>query len=260
MNLGLMGFGSVGRFILDAINVKQILPDVAVSAVCTRAGNPPLTKDLSVSRWFTGPDAFLDDAPDLVIEAATVEAAKRFIPTALARGRSVLLLSVGALVDPRFRDEIGELSDRFGAKVYVPSGAIGGLDALRAANALQGIDRVLLTTTKPPLSFGQQTSRPERKVVFDGVATDAIEHFPKNVNVAIALSLSGIGTDATEVRVINDPAETVNRHHIDVSGAFGHFSIDLHCMPLDNNPRTSALAALSVIAALRNLRSPVMFV
>ncbi|MGS0894497.1 aspartate dehydrogenase [Burkholderia stagnalis] len=260
MNIGLIGLGSVGRFIVDQLNVKRLLSDVFVHAVCVDAKGCQRDESIPGARTFVDHDAFLDTETDLVVEAATVDVAAEMVPRVLARGRSVLLLSVGVLADPRFRRDAADLCVRFGARVYVPSGAIGGLDALRAANALGGVREVSLTTTKGLSSLEGGSGEARREVVFDGAAAQAIRRFPKNANVSIALSLCGIGADATEVCMVRDPAEVANRHSIDVSGEFGRFSVDLHCAPMPGNPRTSALAALSVIAALRNLRSPVMFV
>jgi aspartate dehydrogenase len=144
--------------------------------------------------------------------------------------------------------------------VLVPSGAIGGLDAVRAAR-LAGLDSVELRTTKAPRTL---TGAPgivaagidldaitEPTVVFEGRALDAVLAFPANLNVVAALSLAGLGPERTRVVLVADPAETRNVHEIRASGAFGELTLRFSNLPSTENPKTSALAPFAALALLR---------
>ncbi|MFM0501746.1 aspartate dehydrogenase [Paraburkholderia caffeinilytica] len=260
MKIGLAGVGSVGKFVINEVNVLQKVPGSIVSAIYSK--DPQQLdefEDVCKGR-FSELGEFLSEDMDLVVEATTVEAARFLTPEILESGRSMLLLSVGALVNDEFRQQTEALCRRFDVKVYVPSGAIGGLDAIRAAAALGGLNDVSITTTKPPASLDRALSSGTQQEIFNGSGAEAIDLFPKNVNVAVALALSGLGTQETRVRVVADPSTSRNRHFIEAEGEFGQLTVDLRCGPMAGNPRTSALAAASVIAALRNLDSPIEFV
>jgi aspartate dehydrogenase len=185
---------------------------------------------------------------DVVLEAA----AKAAVPAVLdaARGsyalsgspQHVVIMSVGGLLDC--------VPDAAGPVVHVPSGALGGLDALQAL-AVAGLDEVRLTTRKPPRGLGLDVT--QETVVFDGTARDAIALFPANVNVAVALSFAGIGPYRTQVRVIADPALDRNTHSVYARGPAGQIEFTSRNVPFPENPKTSWLAALSAIATLRRL-------
>lgn len=191
----------------------------------------------------------------LVIEAASQEALRDVAPRALARGIPVIALSVGALVDPAFLDEVARLARAHGGRLLVPSGAIGGLDALRAA-AEGGLDEVTLVTAKPPAGFGL-TDVKEARVLYEGPASEAVRLYPKNVNVAAALSLAGIGFERTRVRIVADPALTANTHTLVARGAFGRLEVRVENAPSPENPASSHLASLAALALLRRFVDPV---
>jgi aspartate dehydrogenase len=139
----------------------------------------------------------------------------------------------------------------------VPSGAIGGIDAIRAVEHL--LETVTLTTTKPPaaltgaLGFAEWEDREitDATVIFDGSASEAVKLFPANVNVGATLSLAGIGPEKTRVTVIADPDAPGNVHQIEAHGRFGRFKFEFINEPHPANPKTSYLAALAAIEALR---------
>lgn len=191
---------------------------------------------------------------DIVVEAATVEAARECVPSALAAGRDVLMMSVGALVDGRFYEELRETARGNGCKLYLPAGAMAGIDGLRAG-AVAELKSVTLVTTKPPAALGVDVDRWTR--VFAGSAREAIERFPKNVNVAVCLALAGIGVDRTRVEVVADPLVTTNEHKLIVEGDFGRLRLELVNLPHPDNPRTSYLASLSAIATLAKILDPI---
>ena len=159
-------------------------------------------------------------------------------------------------------------SERSGALFYVPSGGIGGLDALRTA-CLAGVEEVSIQVAKPPaawtgiayverlgIDLGGLT-RPA--ILFDGPAREGVPHFPQNVNIAAVLALAGIGMDRTRLKVVADPGLTLNTHTIRVAGRSGRFTVVLENVPSPENPKTSWLACYSALAALRTLGSRVRY-
>ncbi len=198
----------------------------------------------------------------LLIEAASQDAVRQYASKVLRAGKDLMIMSVGALVDSKLTNDIRKLADSAGRKVYIPSGAIAGLDGLKSA-AIDRIDEAILTTRKPPgglrdVSYIEQSginidalSKP--KTVYKGSAVEACKLFPANVNVAAALSLAGIGPQKTKVRIVADPTIQRNIHEIRVKGKFGEFTVRTENMPSPNNPKTSYLAALSAVATLRKI-------
>jgi aspartate dehydrogenase len=150
----------------------------------------------------------------------------------------------------------------------VPSGGIGGLDALKAA-CIAGVEEVTIVVTKPSAAWkgipyveklGVDLDRLEGpRVLFDGTARDGVPHFPANVNIAAALSLAGIGFDRTRLKVVADPALKYNTHFIDVKGRTGSFSIKLENVPSPENPKTAWLACYSALAALKGVKSALRY-
>lgn len=191
----------------------------------------------------------------LVIEAASQEALKQLAPRVLGRGIPLVALSVGALADEAFLAECTRLAKERGARLHVPSGALGSLDVIRAA-AEAGLDEVTLVTAKPPEGFGLSGLK-EPRVLYEGPAREAVQKFPKNVNVAAALSLAGIGFERTRVRIVADPALTANTHTVVAKGAFGELTCRVENQPSPENPASSYLASLAVLALVRRLLSPV---
>ena len=169
-------------------------------------------------------------------------------------------MSAGALADDDLRRRAEQAAARSGALFYVPSGGIGGLDALKTA-CLAGVDEVSIQVAKPPAAWkGSPTSRSlgvtldrlaGAETLFEGPAREGVPHFPQNVNIAAVLALGGIGMDRTRLKVVADPALTLNTHTIRVSGPSGRFTLVLENVPSPENPKTSWLACYSALAALR---------
>lgn len=199
---------------------------------------------------------------DLVIEAASQDAVRTLARAAIEAGKDLLVMSIGGLLEDR--DLIG-LARQKGTKIYLPSGAIAGLDAIKAAKCGR-IEKVLLRTTKPPAGLAgapyitrrrlDLSSLKERTTIFEGSAIEAVREFPANINVAAALSLAGIGPSKTRVEIIADPDSKVNLHEILVEGDFGRISIRCENLPSASNPKTSYLAVLSAIATLKGIVNP----
>jgi aspartate dehydrogenase len=167
--------------------------------------------------------------------------------------KDLVIMSVGALADPSFRESIVSCARKEGKKIYIPSGAIAGLDNLKVAR-ISPLSRLLLRTTKSPLSLGIPAS--DRTLVFKGKANECIKEFPRNVNVSVALSLAS-GQDA-DVELYVDPEVDRNVHEIFAEGAFGEIYIKVNNLPSPENPSTSYLAALSILSLLSNLDNPLV--
>ncbi len=210
----------------------------------------------------TGLDIILEEV-DLVIECASQAAVREFVIPALKKGKEVMILSVGALLcEPGLFEEIESISKEKRCKVYIPSGAVAGIDGLKSG-AIGGIHSVELTTRKPPSGFEGNEYVKERGIdlfsikkeetLFMGPAKEAERYFPENVNVAASLSIAGIGSEATKVKIVADPSAEENVHEIVVKGEFGKLFVRVENVPSIANPKTSYLAALSAIATLKSI-------
>ena len=260
MKIGLIGAGSIGSLLGKAVDQME---DVEKLYIMDRSRQRARTLTESITKGVKIDN--LEDLlskSDLVIEAASQEAAEEIAPRVLERGKDLMLMSVGALRDENLRKRIETLAKKNGCKVHIPSGAIAGIDGLKSASA-DVIDEVMLITTKPPAALEGANlaidlkSIKEPITLFEGSARDAVRRFPQNINVAATLSLSGIGFDRTLVKIVVDPDATRNTHKIIVRGKFGKLSCEVDNVPSPTNPKTSYLAALSAITALKNILAPI---
>ena len=166
------------------------------------------------------------------------------------------------------RAKLEAAANKSGALLYVPSGGIAGLDALKAA-CIAGVDEVTIAITKPPVAWNgiayveklgiNLAGLSEACVLFEGSAREGVPHFPANVNIAAVLSMAGIGFDRTRLKVVADPALQYNTHFIDIRGKTGNISIKLENVPAPENPKTAWLACYSALAALKLAKSPVRY-
>jgi len=199
---------------------------------------------------------------DIVIECAPAVVFAEIAEPALKAGRIFMPLSVGQLL---LHPEYEELARAHGARIIAPTGALLGLDAVRAA-AEGTIESVTMVTRKPPQGLAGAPYLEQRGIsleglteplkVFEGSAREGTKGFPANVNVAAALSLAGIGPDRTRLEIWADPTVTRNTHTIRVEADSVRFEMTVENVPSEENPRTGKLTALSVIAALKGLVTP----
>jgi aspartate dehydrogenase len=203
---------------------------------------------------------------DLIIEAASQEAVREYSMEILDNS-DMMVMSVGAFGDSALFNKVKKKAGDKGRKVYIPSGAISGLDGIKSAGAGK-IDKVVLTTRKPPNGLegapwlvkneiGVHSFR-KPTVVFEGSAREAARWFPNNVNVSVALALAGIGAERTQVRIIADPFIDKNIHEMEVEGTFGRMTMKTENVPSLGNSKTSYLAALSAIATLKKIKESVI--
>lgn len=194
---------------------------------------------------------------DLVIEAAGVAVAPRVCRLGLAAGRDVLIMSTGGLLSQA--SLWPQLAQRSRGALYVPSGALCGLDGIKAMAGT--IRRLRLTTRKPPRALGITRTLRAPTLLFRGSPADAIKRFPQNTNVAATMmltaTLSGGRRPAATVRVIADPALKVNTHELEVDSDCGTLRVRVQSRPSTSNPKTSELAIRSALATLRQVLAPV---
>jgi len=264
INVGLVGCGVIGTEIAKAIDSGVI--DANLVAVCDHnaASAEALIESLKKRPVRAGLEELVE-LSDVVVEAASQRAVPSIARAALRKGRRLMIMSVGALTDAALLEEVTRLAQAHGSQVFLPSGAISGVDGLKSAS-IGKIRRITLTTTKNPRSLAGAPyivenkidlgSLAGRQVIFEGSALEAVRAFPANVNVAATLYLAGGGVDV-RVKVAADPAIDVNRHEIEVEGDFGRIATRVENIPSPRNPRTSYLAALSAIATLKSIVQPV---
>lgn len=269
MRIGIIGGGVIARLVLDEIR-QGSLGEFEVAGVFGRS-NASRGKSLADAfgvPFVTTLDDLLDCRPEVVVEAASHDAVRQYVAPLLEAGVAVVVLSGGALVDDALRGRLERLAAEHRALLCVPSGGIGGLDALKAVCAA-GAEEVEIAVTKPPAAWkgipyversGVDLDRlAGPATLFDGAARAGVPHFPANVNIAAVLALAGIGFDRTRLKVVADPALRFNTHYINIRGRTGLISIKFESIPSADNPKTAMLACYSALAALKALASPVRY-
>jgi aspartate dehydrogenase len=254
--IGVVGCGSIGRSILAAVDRGEL--PVAVAGVSTRtpANAAPFLAGLKSPPPLLPADALIERS-DIIIEAAGGQVVAPLAEAAFAAGKDLVVISIGALLD---RPDLFELARARGCRLILPSGAIAGLDAIKGATSGR-VDHVRLTSRKPPRALLgapyvvenaiELDSLKEEILLFKGPARLAVQGFPDNLNISAALSLAGIGPDATEVAISAVPGLQRNCHDIEVEGEFGSLHIHLENIPSEN-PKTGRLTALSIIRSIRD--------
>ena len=238
--VGLIGCGAIGTVLAEAIERKLVICDELVVYDVDASKAEKLKGALKVPVTIAeSVDELLALKPMVVVEAASQQAVKDYVSKIVSAGIELIVLSTGGLVG----------LDVDLDKVHVPSGAIGGLDALSSA-ALAGIDEVVLTSRKNPKAVGKDNRTEE--VIYEGHAEEAARLFPREMNVAATLALT-VKPTMVKVRVVSDPAVKRNTHEIQVQWRFGEMFLHFGNDPDPNNPHTSALAAWSTIKLLQSL-------
>ena len=261
MRVGIVGLGTIGRALCEAIDRREVAVQLVAVTTRNRERAQAYLRGLRPPPALLALDGLIERS-DLVIEAATQQALETIAPRTLLQGKDLMVLSVGGLLE---HDDWPELARQTGSRIYVPSGAIVGLDGVKGA-AFGRITSVTMTTRKPPQGLAgapfvvahrlDLEALTEERVIFEGTARQACRDFPANVNISAALSLAGIGAERTRIRIIAVPGGTRNVHDIEVVGEFGRFSIHLENVPSEGNPRTGKLSYLSALAMLQDLANP----
>ncbi len=257
LTVGIAGLGAIGLPVARALDAG--IPGIRLIAIA--AGNAKRARDRLAGfrdRPAVVAAAALAEA-DIVVEAAPASAFEQIALPAIEAGRILVPASVGALLPLM---HLVARAAETGARIVVPTGALLGLDAVRAA-AEGGIDSVAIETRKSPASLAGAPYLAANCIALDGLAAprevfagnarEAAAGFPANVNVAAALALAGIGPERTRVRIWADPAVTTNIHTIRVQSAAARFTMTIENVPSAENPRTGRLTPLSILACLRGL-------
>ncbi len=252
MKLGIIGCGAIGTDValaadtmpgIEALYLFDKVPEAMhrLEKKCTRATTVNSLQELLPH-------------VDTVFEAASQEAVTQYAYDILDARKDIVIMSIGSLFDSDLLKRLEVTARQNNCRIYLPSGAVCGIDGIFAAHMAQ-LDSVTLVTTKPPESLGIQADK--RTVVYEGSARDAVKKYPKNINVAACLSLAGLGFDRTRVQIVADPVSTRIDHRILAHGHFGRLRAEVENMPNPNNPKSSYMASLSAIAVLRKILDPI---
>jgi aspartate dehydrogenase len=262
--VAIAGLGAIGAQVARALDAGR-LPGLSLTSVAVRDAAKADRLLASFARWpRIAPIAALPAFADVVVECLPAAHFRAVAEATVQAGKIFMPLSVGQLLDHM---DLVEAAKRTGARIVVPSGALLGLDGVRAA-AEGEVRYVSIVTRKPPAGLKGAPLLEARGIsletltaplqVFAGNAREAIAGFPANVNVAVALSLAGIGPERTRVEIWADPTVTRNTHTIEVRSAASDFTLTVAGVPSEANPATGKLTPLSVLAALRRLADPLV--
>jgi aspartate dehydrogenase len=260
LRVAVAGLGAIGKKIAEALD--DGIDGMALAAVS--AQHPAKHRDwlgTLKSRPAVLPIEGLSEAADIVIECAPAKLVRSIVAPFVTKGKTAIVLSVGALLE---NEDLIELAKQNGGQIVVPTGALIGLDAVTAA-AVGEINSVRMVTRKPVRGLAGAPYLVENNIdiekireplkIFDGTAREAARGFPANLNVAVALSLAGIGPDRTRLEIWADPALTRNVHRVEIESDSARFSMSIENIPSEN-PKTGRITALSVIAYLRKQFAP----
>ncbi len=262
--IGLIGYGGIAQDVIAALreggNAGRI-----VGILCQPGRTAAASARLAIGGIVESLDELLARKPAIVTEVAGQQAVAKYGPEVLRRGFDLLVISIGALAEPELLDRLKTAARDGGSRILLPAGAIGGLDAI-AAMRVGGLHAVRYRSRKPPAAWrGSPAEKVAdldklkgRTTLYRGNAGQAALLYPQNANVAAAVALAGLGFDKTEVELVADPDAPGNVHEIEAEGNAGRFAIQLQGRPSRTNPKTSALAALSVARALINLDATIV--
>jgi aspartate dehydrogenase len=262
--IAVAGLGSIGLKVARMLD-QGAVPGLTLAAVSAR-DQDKAKRNLAGFKTQPAlvPLAELPDHADVVVECIPAAHFRAIAEATVGHGKLFMPLSVGQMLDNM---HLVELAQKTGARIIVPTGALLGLDAVRAC-AEEEVYSAKIVTRKPPAGLKGAPHLVKNNInvdgltaalcVFEGSARDAIVGFPANVNVAVALSLAGIGPDRTRIEIWADPAVTRNTHTIEVKSAASDLTMTIANIPSPETPATGKITALSVIAALRRLTAPLV--
>lgn len=263
LTIVLLGHGAIAKYVDKQI---QSLDGIHITAMICRETSLDRALDFAQGRFavYTAISQ-LDSTPDLVVDCAGHSGLMSHAPDALQQGIDVLSISSGALASQEMADKLDKSARQGSATIRFLSGAVAGIDALRAASVGE-LDRVMYTGSKPPRSWVGSPAEQKCDLAnltepfehFSGTARQAARQYPKNANVAATIALASIGLDQVNVRLIADPHIDSNIHEITAQGVFGKLSVRIEGNALPENPGSSALAAMSLVAELKRLQQHVI--
>ena len=267
INIALIGNGAIAKFVVDCLEPDE---SVSLAAIVARGEGDTVRKRLNLfapqyleCAVVRNIDA-LPHQVDLVVDCAGHSGLAEHGPAALAAGFDMISISTGALADPGLAGQLEQAARQGGSSLKLLAGAIGGIDVL-TAGTVGDLQSVKYTGRKPPegwLGSPAETQLDlnglqEPAVHFEGTARAAALAYPKNANVAATVALAGLGLDQTRVTLIADPNTSRNTHEVQATGSFGTLKVTLAGNPLADNPKSSALAAMSVVEEIRRRTRPI---
>lgn len=257
----MIGCGAIGRAVLQQL---QLYAGIRVRYLLEREHRlPALRQEFGPALEVIASVDELAETPDIAVECAGHDAVLNVVPTLLGKGIRTIIASVGALAHEGVPERLERAARDGGTQIVPIPGAIGGIDALSAARRL-GLDTVRYVGRKPPRAWlgtpceahVNLLALTQATTIFEGSARTAARSYPKNANVTAMVALAGVGMDRTRISLVADPLVTHNVHAVEARGAFGELDIRLAARPLPANPRTSALAAYSLLRAVLNEIEP----
>lgn len=261
MNIGIIGMGTLGLALAEYLTANPTC-NMRLVGICGREN----AENISFTRARGIPNMDMENlihCADCIVEATTASSMPAIVRLVVQKGKIILPMSVGGFA---FDTDLLDFLERHQANVLIPSGGISGIDGLLALREI-GLDWVKITTTKSPKSlagapfFASSNSNPadleEATVIFEGSARQSILAFPANTNLAITVSLAGIGFDKTCITIIADPKTNKTTQYLEAHA--GECSIETYVrgVPLMKNPRTAQMALESLKALLRKTTSTV---
>ena len=257
--IALIGYGAVARYVAQSPDAGLV-----VAAVVARAGREDAARAVAGGAPVVLDTADLPPGIDVVVDCAGHAGLSAHGAGVLRAGLDLITVSVGALADRQLYQTLEQAAQAGGASLYLASGAIGALDALSAASAGR-LENVTYTGRKPPVGWAGSAAEQQLdlsaltgpQMFFDGTARECALSYPKNANVAASVALAGLGFDKTRARLIADPGASRNIHEVTAHGDFGEFTFTIAGKALADNPKSSALTAMSVVRAIWNRTAPI---
>ena len=251
--IGIVGFGAIGQEIYKKISKKVINGYNILGIFSDDIDSKNLSKQIKCKSF----EELLKKKPNIIIEVASVDACKNYAEKTLRNKIDFVCLSVCSFADKTFFKKIFSLTRKINSKVYIPTGAIAGLDAISSASLSKELTYVKLVQRKPPkalLSISKLKKIKKEVILSRSTARKVCKEFPKNSNIAATLAICGIGFDKTKVIVIADPKVKKNIAEIEAMGKFGKLKVILENNP-SSNPKTSRLTAMSIILSLNKRKN-----
>ena len=259
--LVIVGCGRLADIVADAV-VNGLLPEYDLTGVYSRTASKAerivtkMEKLGKTCRACATVDDLLALKPDYLVESASPAAMKELALPALKNGTSIITLSIGALADTGFYQEVMKTAKANGTRVYLVSGATGGFDVLRTAFLMGNASARFFNEKGPNALKGtavyDDSLQSEQRIVFSGNATEAIGMFPTKVNVAVAASLASVGPEKMQVSMQSTPGFVGDTQRVEIKNDQVHAVIDVYSA-------TSDIAGWSVVNTLINITSPIVF-
>ncbi len=254
LKIGLIGNGAIAKLVTTFCAERgdrfAVVGAIGLPSDTVSVGTHPIVQDWTALKKLR---------PELIVECAGHGAVKAFAAAILDDGFDLILVSTGSLADEALWNEVSAAAKRSTGQLKLPAGALPGVDSL-AAGKLAGLEKVTLKSSKPPKAWSGTPAEKSHDlgaittptVIFSGNAREAALAFPKNANVAATAALAGLGFERTTITLVADPNVTQNVHHLEAEGAFGKLILEINANPSPDNPKTSHMAALSIMRVLEN--------